>query len=172
MLKIPPRRVRALGTAGRNRLFGEFEYARAPVPGNPEKVKVLDDWKKNLATFDLPQELAVLPGADQATFHVLVQPRFLALVDAWRTAGVLGDVLTWNGSYASRLVRGTTLGTLSSHAWGSAFDINVPFNPLGKPATTGEGTVLRLLEAAQDLGWCWGGYFTRSDPMHFELARL
>lgn len=167
--------VKPLGTAGRNALFGSFAYKRAPTPDNPEKIIVTDDWvKKNLVTIQLPEELAALPGADVATFHRLVAPRFVALVNAWRSEGVLGDIKTWNGSYAARLVRGTTKGTLSAHGWGSAFDINAKYIKLGDPPIPeGQpGSVLRLIDTAQRHGWCCGLFFTRNDCMHFELAKL
>jgi hypothetical protein len=164
-----------LGTAGRAKLFGEFKYEPAPVPGNPERIRVLGGWARNhLVTVQLPDELAALPGSDLAVMHKLVVWRFLELVDAWRNEGLLGDVLTWNGSYAARLVRGTTKGTLSAHAWGSAFDINAAWNGLGrKPAPYGTaGSVLRLVPFAEQMGWYWGGRMSRPDGMHFELARL
>jgi hypothetical protein len=167
--------VKPLATAGRNRLFGTFQYKHVPAPDNPEKIIVTDDWvKKNLVTIQLPYELAVLPGADTATLHRLVAPKFEELVDAWRDAGVLGDVKTWNGSYSARLVRGTKLGTLSAHAWGSAFDINAKWNPLGAPGPKEgeEGSVRRLIPIAAKLGWCCGASFSRADFMHFELAAL
>jgi len=167
--------VKPLATAGRNRLFGAFQYKRTPVPDNPEKIVVTDDWvKKNLVTIQLPHELAALPGADVAVLHRLVAPKFEELIDAWRVAGVLGDIKTWNGSYAARLVRGTTKGTLSAHAWGSAFDINAKWNGLGvvPPEVGKEGSVQRLVDIAQERGWLWGGFFSRKDAMHFELAEL
>ena len=122
----------------------------------------------------LPAELSALPGADVAILHRKVAPRFEALVSAWRLAGVLGDVLTLNGSYAARYVRGTTQGTLSAHAWGSAFDINVAWNGLGRvPAAEGaKGSVRRLVPIAEALGWYWGGHMSRPDGMHSELAKL
>lgn len=166
--------VLPLGTIGRRKTFGAFTYRATPVPGNPEKITVTDDWTKNLITRPLPPELAALPGADSCTFHRLVAPRFDELVQAWREAGVLGDVLSWGGSYAARFVRGSTRGTLSAHAWGSAFDINVPWNGLGRvPAVEGaKGSVRRLVPIAERLGWYWGGRMTRPDGMHFELARV
>lgn len=167
--------VKPLNTAGRNKLFGEFKYKHAPVLGNPEKIIVLEDWAKhNLITVQLPEALAALPGADIAILNKLAVAKFEALLEAWRSLGVLGDILTWNGSYSARLVRGTTQGTLSAHSWGTAFDINAHWNGLGvePPAVGAVGSVLRLVEPAQDLGWMWGGFFTRKDAMHFELARL
>lgn len=167
--------TKPIGTAGRKKLFGDFEYELAPAKDNPEKIVVKGDWvTKNLRTIQLVPALAALPGADIAILHKLAVPKFEALIKAWEDAGLLGDVLTWNGSYSARLVRGTTQGTLSAHSWGTAFDINAKWNGLGvKPPAEGvHGSVLRLVPIADKLGWCWGGQFTRPDAMHFELSKL
>ena len=53
-----------------------------------------------------------------------------------------------------RFVRGSTT-SLSNHAFGSAFDINVPFNRLGaRPALVGQkGSVRRLVKTAHRHGF-------------------
>ena len=64
---------------------------------------------------------------------------------------------------------------LSNHAFGTAFDINVPFNPLGaRPALIGkQGSVRELVPIANEHGFFWGGHFgKRPDGMHFEVAVL
>jgi hypothetical protein len=64
---------------------------------------------------------------------------------------------------------------LSNHAFGSAFDINAKWNPLGHtPALVGkEGAVRKLVPIANDYGFYWGGHFTsRKDGMHFEVAKI
>lgn len=174
VVKLVPKFVRAPSTNDRIRMFGRFSYTVMPIPGNPENIVVTDkEWRKNLIKVPLPTELAVLPGADNAWMHSLVAPRFLELVDAWRGAGLLDDIKTWNGAYCARFIRGRP-GVLSAHSHGSAFDINVAWNQLGQPPTAlgQHGSVLRLVDAAERLGWAWGGRFSRPDGQHFELARL
>ena len=65
---------------------------------------------------------------------------------------------------------------LSNHAWGTAFDINVKWNKLGKvPTLLGqEGCVRELVELANKNGFFWGGHFGggRVDGMHFELGKM
>jgi hypothetical protein len=70
-------------------------------------------------------------------------------------------------------VRGSNT-TLSNHAWGTGFDINAKWNPLGAvPALRGDtGSVRELVPIAHDHGFFWGGHFSRSDGMHFEVARV
>jgi D-alanyl-D-alanine carboxypeptidase-like protein len=77
------------------------------------------------------------------------------------------------GSFAPRYVRGSRV-TLSSHAWGAAFDVNYAWNRLGTvPALRGEkDSVRELVPIAHAYGFYWGGHFSRCDGMHFEVARL
>jgi hypothetical protein len=166
--------VRALTTRGRERLFGKYKYIAAPTKTNPEGIKIIDQWaKENLVDISL----AALPqheGPNRATFHRLVAPRVEELIKAWKDAGLLEDILSWNGGYNARFIRGSRT-SLSAHSWGSAFDINARWNALGKaPAKLGQkGSVLRLVPIAEELGWYWGGRMrARQDGMHFELSRL
>lgn len=170
----PSSKLKPLNTHGRMKLFGRFSYKAVPLPDNPENIEVTGNWvKENLVTIPLGA-LEPAKGADSALFHRLVAPRVEELIAAWEAAGVAEDVCTWNGSYCARFIRGTTLGTLSAHAWGSAFDLNAKWNRLGAiPAAEGEtGSVLRLVPIAERHGFYWGGRFARCDAMHFELARL
>ena len=60
---------------------------------------------------------------------------------------------------------------LSNHAFGTAFDINVQWNPLeALPGRT--GCVFELVPMAHRHGFYWGGHFSRRDGMHFEVARV
>jgi hypothetical protein len=165
--------LRPLTTVDRDRLFGKFKYKPAPLPGNPERIQIIDTWgQENLVKIAVPEPLVKIVGKT-ASFHRLVAPRFLELVEAWQQAQVLEDIVQWGGSYAPRYIRGSTTN-LSAHAWGSAIDVNVPFNPLGKAACAVDqkGSVLRLVPIAEKLGWAWGGRFSRCDGMHFEVCKI
>jgi len=69
-------------------------------------------------------------------------------------------------------MRGST--NLSRHAWGTAFDINVPWNGLNvvPPRVGDKGSVRELVTIANKHGFYWGGHFGRLDGMHFEIAVL
>ncbi len=99
-------------------------------------------------------------------FGAALVPFFKAVEDA----GLLKLVLTFDGIYNNRLVRGGN--TPSRHAWGIAMDINQQWNGLGAmPAATGwKGTVRPLVAIAESFGLFWGGNFDRQDGMHFELG--
>jgi hypothetical protein len=166
-----------MGTAARQAMFGKFAYQHDPQPGNYENIRITDDWEaKNIVLLEVPQ-LAGMPGAGsrgRARVHKLVAPQFLALWKAWEDGGLLPRVLSWAGAFNARFVRGST-SSLSNHAFGSAFDINVAWNPLGAtPALVGEkGCVRELVRLANRHGFYWGGHFAkRPDGMHFEVAKL
>lgn len=168
--------VRPLTQEGREIMFGKFPYVPKPTTGNPEAISVSSAWvRANIVSVKIPLpdaagKFAMRPVA----FHKLGAEKLRALFEAWKNDGLLSRVLTWDGSYAPRFVRGSRL-TLSSHAWGSAFDINARWNALGVvPALLGKhGCVRELVERANKLGFWWGGHFSgRKDGMHFELVRL
>lgn len=164
------------GTAARQAVFGKFSFVHQPLPGNPENIRITDDWaQKNIVVVTIPQ-LKGVPGAGstgRVQFHAKAAEQMVALWQAWDDAGLVDRVLTWGGSFVPRFMRGTK--TLSTHAFGSAFDINVAFNPLGAlPALVGKkGSVRELVPLAHKHGFFWGGHFSgRQDGMHFEIAKL
>jgi len=92
----------------------------------------------------------------------------------WHKAGLINRIKTYDGSYNPRLQRGS-ISALSSHAWGTAFDINAKTNGIGKvPPYSGQPSCIReLVEIANSYGFYWGGHFSsRPDGMHFEIAQL
>jgi hypothetical protein len=172
----PPDFAPLVSTADRQRVFGAFQYEPAGVAGNPEAIRIHGAWvQENIVTIKVPQ-LGGVQGASQSgavSCHRLVAEPFGALWKAWEEAGLLPLVKTWGGSYAPRFIRGSRT-TLSNHAFGTAFDINVAWNYLGTvPAMVGKpGSVRKLVPIANSLGWYWGGHYRkpRQDGMHFELA--
>ncbi len=165
-----------IGMAARQRVFGKFEFVPTGGKNNPEAIDIMYGWEKeNIIRADLPQLEGVrgTRGRTRWSFHKLAAPRVEKLFQAWEKEDLLDLVLTWGGSYAPRFIRGSRK-TLSNHAFGTAFDINVQWNYLGtQPALVGKrGSVRKLVQTANDLGFYWGGHFRRSDGMHFELARI
>lgn len=70
------------------------------------------------------------------------------------------------GCFYPRFIAGST--TLSNHAFGLAFDLNVPGNQRGTVGEIDRTVVSIFLK----WGFAWGGDWSYTDPMHFELARL
>lgn len=168
----------------RKKIFGEFSYVSNPTPSNPEAIKIIDGWDKvNITTITIPQ-LSNVSGANKGkiSVHRLVAPQLLKTFSDWESAGLLGNLLTWGGSWSPRFIRGSRT-YLSNHAWGTAFDVNVQWNMLGtRPALKGQkGSVRELVNIALQNGWYWGGWFgydangqvgKRSDGMHFECFKI
>jgi hypothetical protein len=164
-----------VGTAARQALFGKFAYRHQPEPGNYENIRILGDWKeKNIVKVEIPQLKGISGGAGGIVwFHRLAAGQLKSMWGAWEKAGLLARILSWGGSFVPRLVRGS--GSLSNHAFGTAFDINCAQNPLGaQPPLTGEkGSVRELIPIANEYGFFWGGHYEkRLDGMHFEVAVL
>ncbi len=157
----------------RAEVFGRFEYVHEPVAGNPENIRILGTWERdNIRTTSL--DLGPNLGTRHVRFHRLAIAQLESLWRDWRDAGLLDRVRTYAGSYVPRFIRGSTR-TLSNHAYGSAFDINVAWNGLGQtPAALGApGCVRELVPIAHQHGFYWGGHFSsRPDGMHFEIARI
>ena len=96
------------------------------------------------------------------------------LVELLGREGLLEGVLSFDGAYNPRFMRGSR-EVLSAHAFGVAFDINARWNRVGTiPEPAGEkGSVRELVALANEFGFFWGGHFKRRpDGMHFELVKL
>lgn len=173
----PPKGLKAPTVESQQILFGPLVAVSAPVPGNPEAIRITNHFDlDNVVRITIP-ELAGIPGApaNGAIFwHRKAVGQMQALWGAWNQAGLVGRVLGWGGSFVPRYIRGSTT-QLSNHAFAVAFDINVPWNGLGvQPALVGKtGSVRELVPLANRLGFFWGGHYkTRADGMHFEVARI
>ena len=171
--------LKPVGGKARERMFGRFLYEAAPTRENPEAIRILDDWEdENIRLITIPQLKGVpvfgTPGSGRLRFHQRAVAQLEALWAGWEQAGLLHLVLTYDGAYNPRFIRGSRT-TLSNHAYGSAFDINYQWNRLGAiPALEGQqGSVRELVAIANEHGFFWGGHFQgRPDGMHFEVARL
>ena len=124
----------------------------------------------------MPQlaKVAGAPTGGMVRFHRLAAKQLQNLWSDWEKTGLLPLVLTWDGSFVARFVRGSR-SALSNHAFGTAFDINEPWNALGtRPALSGtHGSVRELVPLANKNGFFWGGHYNgRADGMHFEIAQL
>lgn len=172
----PPAFSPLVSTADRQRLFGRFQFAHEPLPNNPENIRILGDWvQQNIVRVTIPQLRGVRGGSSGVMrFHRLAADQLVALWAAWEQAGLLDKVLSYQGAFVPRFQRGSRT-VLSNHAFGSAFDINEPFNGFGAiPALVGQrGCVRELVQLANEHGFYWGGHFRRRpDGMHFEVAVL
>lgn len=189
--KVPQGPIDYLPNSERDKIFGTFNFSPQPGKGAPGcDIKVLTDpvtgknWRTdNLTQVEVPQ-LRSIPfyveggklGSGLVAFHRMAAQQLQGLFAAWEKAGLLKHVLTYEGAYVARYVRGSTK-TLSNHAFGTAFDINAAWNGLNKtPARRGaKGSVHELVPLAEAYGFYWGGYGWnrgRPDGMHLEIAKV
>ena len=164
--------------AVRQQQFGPLEFVPQPTIKNPEAIRITNDWEQNNVKRVVIPELIGVKGArpDGAVlFHAKCVSQLSRLWAAWQAAGLLPRVLTYDGAYNPRFVRGRAKEQiLSNHAFATAFDLNYEWNKLGaEPATFGrKGCVYELVPIAHAHGFYWGGHFSRRDGMHFEEAQL
>jgi hypothetical protein len=148
----------------RQRHWGRIQYVAAPTAANPEGIRITNDFEEeHIIRVDCPAWKRKLP------FHQRVAEHYVQFMDAIIEAGLRDRLLTFEGSFVPRFIRGSR-SVLSNHSWGTAFDINYQWNRLGKmPAFIGDpGCVRELVDIGVTFGWYWGGWFKRRDGMHFE----
>jgi hypothetical protein len=158
----------------RQKIWGQIEYK--VVNGKPV---LTNDWyERNIRKVLVPQikglDVYGSPSSGNILFHKLAIPQLLGAMQEIEEKGLLGDLLTYGGSYNMRFIRGSTT-TLSNHAFGVALDFNMAQNGLGKQAAlVGEkGTLRRVAPIFERYGAFWGGWYRgRKDGMHFEFVKL
>lgn len=162
-------------SAQANTAFGTFSYVAAPTKENPEGIRITDNWEsENIVLFKIPQLVTLgLSKTGNVRAHRRVVAQTIALWQAWEDAGLLHLVISWEGMFFARFIRGSR-SSLSNHSKGSAFDVNAAYNGLGKvPAAVGtKGSVRELVALALRFGFYWGGWFSRGDGMHFEVKTV
>ena len=141
------------------RQFGTLSYRV-----NPDgKVDVDPGWvAKSIVTQSVP-----IIG--RMTCNRLMFPQLIGALNEIVAAG-LADAIhpgQYEGCYWPKLIEDSD--HLSMHAWGLAFDINVPTN---QRLTHGNQDP-RMVAVFKKWGFRWGGDWRDTpDPMHFELASL
>jgi hypothetical protein len=109
-----------------------------------------------------------MPIIGAMTCNTAMFPQLRAALDEIVADGLASAIHPgqYAGCYVPRFIAGTT--TLSNHAFGLAFDVNVPENQRG---TVGQ-IDRRVVAIFEKWGFTWGGTWHYTDPMHFELNRI
>jgi hypothetical protein len=119
-----------------------------------------------LTVWDVPVHLRVgkIPRKIYCNKDAVIplQTAFVNLINR----GLVDELRTWDGCFNIRPMRGGT--NYSLHSWGIAVDMNAKTNAMG---TVGDMTP-EFVQCWVDAGWDWGGYWDRSDPMHFQLKKI
>lgn len=110
-----------------------------------------------------------VPQLGEVVCNKAILPDLLAAMNEITAQGLgklvdTADFVREGGCFNPRVARFSDGGTLSSHSWGIAVDINVNVNPLGgKPHQDP-----RLVAIMASHGFTWGGRWLRPDGAHFE----
>jgi hypothetical protein len=109
-----------------------------------------------------------VPILGAVTCHRVVLPQLRAALAEVVAAGLAGEVhpKEYAGCYYPRYIAGTT--RLSLHSFGIALDLNVPGNRRGTVGEMDRGVVAIF----KRWGFAWGGDWSYTDPMHFEMNAL
>lgn len=109
-----------------------------------------------------------VPILGSVTCHRVMLPQLEAALREVVDRGLADkiDPGEYAGCYYPRFIAGSTQPSL--HSFGIALDLNVPGNQRG---TVGEMD-RSVVQIFKKWGFAWGGDWSFTDPMHFELARL
>lgn len=134
--------------------------------------------ERNLAVFLMPPDLLShnpsLPKkiyANRDIHHALS-----AALYKCRDKGVLREIVTFDGCFNIRLIRGGS--SSSMHSWATAVDWNASRNPLGMTFAQIKAAGLTpfsetFLQCWRNTGWDCGGDWTgRPDRQHFQISKL
>lgn len=109
-----------------------------------------------------------IPILGNVTCHRVVFPQLTAAMNEIVSRGLAGEINPdgYAGCYYPRFIAGST--SLSNHSFGTALDFNTPGNQRG---TVGEmdRTVVSIFKK---WGFAWGGDWSYTDPMHFEMNAI
>jgi hypothetical protein len=118
-------------------------------------------------------QLRKFVSSGKVKFHKVAAEGFQRFWAEVEKAGYLPLVLSWSGTWVPRVMT-SDYSKLSNHAYGTAFDINVPQNGWQKrPALVGQqGSLRELVPIANACGFFWRGHWDAPwwDGMHFEWA--
>lgn len=109
-----------------------------------------------------------VPILGNVTCNKLLIPQLRAALEDVVAQGLADEIHPdeYAGCYYPRFIAGST--TLSNHAFGLALDFNVPGNLRGTVGEIDRGVVAIF----KRWGFAWGGDWSYTDPMHFEMNRL
>ena len=113
-------------------------------------------------------ETRTVPILGTVTCNKYLFPQLVAALNQVVAQGLADEInpKEYAGCYYPRFIAGTT--KLSNHSFGLALDFNVPGNQRGTVGEMDRGVVAIFKE----WGFGWGGDWSYTDPMHFEMVRL
>ncbi|MCU1586751.1 MAG: family peptidase, partial [Frankiales bacterium] len=159
LLSAPAQNPVAFLTGSRAaKAFGAFSYRYFP----DGTIQPDASWvSSNIVTTRVP-----LLGL--VTCHRLMVPQLRGALKDVVAAGLSSSISTYDGCYVPRFIESNPSHAISLHTWGIAIDINAATNGRG-----GRGTMdMRVVNIFKRWGFRWGGDWSYTDPMHFEIGAL
>lgn len=159
LLRAPAEHMSFFNVGDARRRLGSLTYQVMP----DGKVSVDPKWvSDNIVT-------QTVPIIGRMTCHKAMFPQLIKALTEIQAAGLADKIHPdqYEGCFYPKLIEDS--GDLSMHAWGLAFDLNVPTNQRLTHGDMDPGVV----SIFKKWGFRWGGDWKDTpDPMHFELAAL
>ena len=111
---------------------------------------------------------ATVPILGRVTCHRLMVPQLRGALQDVVDAGLAGSLHTYDGCYVPRFIERDPSHAISLHTWGIAIDLDASTNYRGIKGTMDP----RVVDIFKRWGFRWGGDWSYSDPMHFEIGAL
>ena len=109
-----------------------------------------------------------LPIMGRVTCHRLMLTQLRGALQDVVDAGLASSLTTYDGCYVPRFIERNPENSISLHTWGIAIDMDAATNYRGITGTMNP----EVVNIFKRWGFRWGGDWTHTDPMHFELAAL
>jgi hypothetical protein len=138
--------------------FGAFSYRYYPDGTIQPDAKWV---RENIQT-------ATVPIMGRVTCHRLMIPQLRGALQDVVDAGLAHTLTTYDGCYVPRFIERNPENSISLHTWGIAIDMDAAKNYRGIAGTMHPEVVAIF----KRWGFRWGGDWTYTDPMHFELAAI
>jgi hypothetical protein len=109
-----------------------------------------------------------VPILGTVTCHRLMIRQLRGALAQIQAAGLASLIHSYDGCYVPRFIEHDPTSAVSLHTWGIAIDIDAATNQRG-----GRGTMdPRVVAVFKQWGFRWGGDWSYTDPMHFEIGAL
>lgn len=113
-------------------------------------------------------ETATVPVLGTVTCHRIMLRQLRGALAEVEARGLASSLHTYNGCYVPRFIEHNPGGSISLHTWGIAIDLDAASNYRGIRGTMDP----RVVEIFKRWGFRWGGDWSYTDPMHFELGAI
>jgi hypothetical protein len=138
--------------------FGAFSYRYFPDGTIQPDARWVNE---NIVT-------TTVPILGRVTCHRLMIPQLRGALADVQAAGLASSLHTYDGCYVPKYIERSPTHAISLHTWGIAIDLDASTNYRGIKGTMNP----RVVDIFKRWGFRWGGDWSWTDPMHFEIGAL